>query len=77
MFLTIDEATLRFRLANRDTNSFGKSEDELNHVLRWLQPAEEYYRNFGAVMLDAAAPLDHVVGQILSFIQPEQDFISA
>lgn len=77
MFLTIDEATLRFRLANRDTNAFGKSEDELNHVLRWLKPAEEYYRNFGAVMLDAAAPLDHVVGQILSFIQPEQDFISA
>jgi shikimate kinase len=77
MFLSIDEATLRYRLANRDTNSFGKSEEELNHVLRWLKPAEEYYRNFGAVILDAAAPLEHVVGQILSFTHPDQDYISA
>lgn len=77
MFLSIDEATLRYRLASRDTNAFGKTEHELDYVLRWLKPAEEYYRNFGAVMLDAAAPLDHVVGQILSYIQPEADYISA
>ncbi len=74
MFLTIDEATVRYRLASRDTNSFGKTEAELNHVLHWLKPAEEYYRNFGAVMLDAAAPLDHIVGQIISFLQPEQEY---
>lgn len=77
MFLTIDEATLRYRLANRETNSFGKTDEELNHVLRWLQPAEEYYRNFGATMLDSAAPLEHIIGQILSYIQPEQELISA
>lgn len=76
MFLTIDEATLRYRLATRDTNSFGKTQDELDHVLRWLKPAEEYYRNFGAIMLDAAAPLEHVVGQILSYVSPQTESLS-
>jgi shikimate kinase len=74
MFLTLDEQILRQRLATRDTNSFGKTEDELNHVLRWIQPAEEYYRNFGAFMLNAAEPVEHVVSQILHVIQPTEDY---
>lgn len=75
-WLSIDEGTLRQRLATRDTNSFGKTEDELNHVLQWLKPAEEYYRAFGARMLDAAAPLEHVVEQVLSWAMPASDEVT-
>src|SRR5690606_6122019 len=67
-WLSIDEQTLRHRLATRDTHAFGKSESELNHVLQWLKPAEEYYRDFGAKMLDATAPLELVVEQVLNWV---------
>lgn len=67
-FLTIDEETLMKRLATRQNNDWGKSPEDVDHVLRWLKPAEEYYRAFGALMLDATRPVDHVVGQILDYV---------
>lgn len=66
IFLTIDHETLLCRLKYRKSNTFGKGKSEVAHVLHWLQPAEDYYRSFGAVMQDATAPLEVVVEQILS-----------
>jgi adenylate kinase family enzyme len=64
--LTLDEETLRYRVATRTTNTFGKASDELAHVLRHHKPAQEWYRKFGAMMVDAVQPLDVVVDDIVA-----------
>lgn len=64
--LTLAEATLRYRVATRTTNEFGKAPDELALVLRNREPAQEWYRSFGAIMVDADRPLDVVVDEIVA-----------
>jgi dephospho-CoA kinase len=64
--LTLDEATLKERLANRTTNDFGKSPDELANILSWHKSSEDEYRSSGAVMIDATRPIHAVVEDILA-----------
>jgi uridine kinase len=64
--LTLDEETLKYRVATRTTNNFGKAPDELAHVLRNHKAAQEWYRSFGAIMVDAERPLDVVVDEIVA-----------
>lgn len=64
--LTIDEETLRRRIANRTDNDFGKAPDELSNILRWHKSAEEDYKQWGAVMIDATRPLSEVVDDVIS-----------
>lgn len=66
--LTVDEQTLRERLASRDNNEFGKSEDELQMVLEWHKLAEEQYRKHGAIVIDGTQPLEDVVERILEAV---------
>jgi shikimate kinase len=63
--LTLGEETLKCRVANRTTNTFGKAPDELGHVLRHHKLAQEWYRSFGATMVDSEQPLDVVVDEIV------------
>jgi hypothetical protein len=66
IYLTIDEATLRERLATRTSNDFGKSDHELAAVLKWHKVGPEQYRTFGATIIDATQPLADVVDDVLT-----------
>ncbi len=66
IFLMIDEQTLRHRLATRDTNVYGKTDYEVEHIVNWLKPAEDYYRNLGALMLDSTQKLEDLLDSIIS-----------
>jgi AAA domain len=64
--LTLEEETLKYRVATRTTNRFGKAPDEFALVLRNHKAAQEWYRSFGAIMIDAVQPLDVVVDEIVA-----------
>jgi hypothetical protein len=63
--LVADVPTLTQRIADC-TNEFGKAPDELAAILGWRASYEAAYRRFGAVIIDAEQPLDHVVDQVLA-----------
>jgi dephospho-CoA kinase len=65
IYLTIDEETLRRRLASRDSNDFGKAPNELEAILGWHRDHEASYRRFGALVIDATLPLRDVVDQVI------------
>ncbi len=68
--LVIDEETMKQRIASRDTNTFGKSPDELKLMLYWHGKMLERYEKFGATMIDASKPLDEVVDEIITQTKP-------
>ncbi|SRR6266542_2637962 len=63
--LVIDEETMKYRVANRDTNTFGNSPEELKLMLYWHGKMLERYEKFGAVMIDAIQPLSKVVDEVI------------
>jgi thymidylate kinase len=64
--LVIDEETMKRRVASRETNAFGKSADELSLMLYWHGRVLERYKKFGAVMVDAALPLETVTNEVIA-----------
>lgn len=62
--LVIHEATLRYRLANRTTNDFGKNPDELQAALGRLRWQEDEFRRLGATIIDATQPLEVVAALV-------------
>ncbi|GAA0279008.1 hypothetical protein [Cryptosporangium japonicum] len=64
--LVVDTPTLRSRLANRTTNSFGAHPEELAAALRDNVTAESTYRRLGATIIDATQPLAVVTDQVLA-----------
>jgi thymidylate kinase len=66
--LVIDEETLRYRLATRTTNAFGKEPDELQVVLAWNRDVEARYRSSGASIVDANQPIELVVRDLLVLV---------
>jgi broad-specificity NMP kinase len=64
--LYLDATTLRYRLANRTGNDFGKSEHELAAVLRWNLVDAREHRELGCVMVNAAAAVEVVVDQVMA-----------
>lgn len=67
--LIIDADTIRHRIKHRTNNEFGKSSEELEHILDWHSGYTEVYTKFGAVLIDATKPLDEVVDEILSQVE--------
>jgi thymidylate kinase len=65
ILLSVDEATVRDRLAGRVTNDFGKSAHELELVLGWHKTFDEEHRRDGSVIVDATRPVCEVVDEIL------------
>lgn len=65
IYLTVDDETLRRRLANRADNGYGKTADELAGILKCNQNFEGIYRERGAVIIDAARPIDEVVTDVI------------
>jgi len=66
VFLTIDERTLRDRIASRTTNDFGKTATELDAILELHDFVEQQHRDAGATIVDATLPLDQVVDAVLA-----------
>jgi dephospho-CoA kinase len=64
--LTIDEQTLRERVAKRTNNDVGKSEHELASILERQQRADAEYARLGATMIDSRKPTREVVNEILT-----------
>ena len=63
--LVIDKDTMVQRVAERTTNDFGKSPDELVLMLYWHGKMLERYKEWGATMVDASRSLDEVVDEII------------
>jgi dephospho-CoA kinase len=64
--LTIDETTLRERLANRTNNDWGKQPHELNQTLELQRKALKTHENLGYENIDASQPIEKVVEDILT-----------
>jgi gluconate kinase len=67
--LTIDEQTLRHRLANRTGNEFGKAPDELTNILSWHKSSENEDQAMGAFMIDATKPANEVAEDIIKICE--------
>jgi dephospho-CoA kinase len=63
--LTIDEETLRHRLATRTNNDVGKSEHELKILIDRQKTAKDEYRQLGAHLIDATQLIAKVLEDIL------------
>jgi hypothetical protein len=77
--LAADVPALKQRIGTR-TNEFGTAPEELAAILRWHAGYETAYRSFGAVIIDAARSLGHVVDEILTASIPapaDQDEIGS
>jgi broad-specificity NMP kinase len=66
IYLTVDDDTLRRRLAERTDNGYGKTAEELGGILGANQSFEAMYREHGAVIVDAVRPIDEVVTDVLN-----------
>ncbi len=66
--LHIDDETLKYRLANRINNDFGKHPDELAMQLEWNTKALKNAEQKGAIIIDATKSVEEVVDEILSYI---------
>lgn len=64
--LTINEDTLKHRLATRTNNDVGKSKHELEVLIERQKTAKAEYEKLGAYLVDATRPIDQVVEEIIN-----------
>lgn len=69
IYLYLDEATLRRRMAKRREGEFAFASHEKEAVLSWHKSSEEKYRQCGATMLDASQPVERTADQILAAVE--------
>jgi dephospho-CoA kinase len=63
--LTLDDETLKKRLATRTGNDWGKQPQELQHTLELQQKTNKTYQEAGHTIVDATLPIERVVNSIL------------
>ncbi len=63
--LTLDDATIRKRVALRRGNPFGKAPAEIEAIQAINGPLTAKYAAIGAPLVDAAQPLEQVVADVL------------
>ncbi len=64
--LTIDDDTLKHRLATRTNNDWGKQPHELEQTLEYQHRAQEMYAKLGYITIDATQPINKVADDILA-----------
>jgi shikimate kinase len=64
IYLDIDEATLRQRIASRTDNDFGKSDRELVEILERHADAANSYKKADVIVIDATQPIKVVVDEV-------------
>jgi thymidylate kinase len=67
LFLEVDEETLRERLAGREDNDFGKTDDELRMILERYRDTQERVKKLGVITIDATGDLTATTDQIKQF----------
>ncbi len=75
--LSIDESTMRRRLATRTAHDFGQRPHELELVLAWGTVIEAYYEGRGAITVDATQSPAAVVDRILAVLQVPNEVTSS
>ncbi len=63
--LSVDEDTIRRRLARRPPDAFGGSEEEVERILGWHAGSDAAYERFGAHRIDGTQPVGKVVDDLL------------
>jgi hypothetical protein len=63
--LSLDEATIRRRLATRTPGSFGSTPDDVRRILGWAATIDEDNARYGALLVDASGPVQQVAELIL------------
>jgi hypothetical protein len=67
--LVADDDTLRFRLATRTTNTFGRHPEEIAATLEWNPRLRAIYEGYGAAIIDASRPVSTVLDSVLDAVQ--------
>lgn len=70
VYLDIDEATLRHRIASRQDNDFGKTNEELQIILERYKLLQENRSKHDVVTINATQDIASVVNQIIGAQQP-------
>lgn len=65
ILLSVDEATIRRRIASRNDNHFGKTPEEMADILKWLNDNQNNYRRLGASIVDATKPVNEVLNDVV------------
>jgi broad-specificity NMP kinase len=66
--LSIPLSALRHRVTSRTNNDYGKQEEVLDRILRDHEGSDDFWRNKGAVIIDANRPVEAVADDILQYI---------
>ena len=69
IYLSLDEVTLKRRMATRQSGEFAFAEHEKQAILGWHKSSEEAYRKRGAIMIDATQPLTQVIARVVATVQ--------
>jgi shikimate kinase len=70
VLLSAPVAALLDRIANRDTNPFGRTDDERARIVADTAEIEPLLRSSATVELDTRKPLDEVVDQLAALVGP-------
>ena len=65
IYLDLDTATMRKRIANRTDNDYGKNDDEFSRILERQKDAAGFISNFEHQTIDAAESIEQVVAKII------------
>lgn len=65
LYLQLDEATLRSRLASREGNDFGKTENELQLILTRYSDAQKNLENLDVTLIDASTQIGKTLEEII------------
>ena len=68
--LSVDDKTLKHRIATRSSGDFGNLPHELDTILEWQKTAARDYEKMGAILVDATQPLNQVVDMVISLTTP-------
>lgn len=69
IFLNLDEQTMRERLFTRNGNDFGKSEVEVQMILKRDAVYKVLHKKNKSIIIDATQPLDAVLSKVLKVSQ--------
>ena len=71
VLLSSSEELTRQRLATRTTNPYGRSEQQVEEVLRFKATVEPLLRRSATLEIDTAAPLDDVVDRLVQLVREQ------
>ncbi|MGH2443521.1 MAG: AAA family ATPase [Chloroflexota bacterium] len=68
ILLSAPESVIVSRLSRRTSNAYGKNPDELARILLHVQTVEPLIRRTASAEVDTDAPIDQVLGKILTIV---------